>query len=252
MGIAGDVVRRDRLLQPDEIERFEHFHGTHGFIDAPGLIGIGHHFDVIGQMPAHCCGALHVLRQRGSAEPHFDRTEAFLDALGRPFEKLFERKVEIDVAGIGADLRIEPAKQTPQGHAEPVALHVPQRDVNGSHCKGQRGTAPGIVMSAVHPVPQPFDSIRIFAHDERAKWLIDHRRDRAALAFMHDGIADAAAAVRIGDADRDHLERLHQTGGAGFDWRRQRYAEAIDFDFSDCRHVHLSSRVTLQVSFDHA
>ena len=189
MRVAGRVVRRNRLLKPDQVEGLQLGHGAHRLLHPPGLVRVRHQLDLVRQVVAHRLDPRDILPERRAPQPHLDRPEARLDAHHAARQQLVHREVEVDIARIGAHARVRPAEQPPERAAQPVALQVPERDIHRRHREAGGSAPPGIVVALVEVPPDRLDQVRVLALDAGAEGAVAHGRDRAALPFMHHGVA---------------------------------------------------------------
>ena len=223
LGVAVQLVRHHRLLQPAQVEGLEPREHALGVVQRPAHVGVGHDVDPVAhrfadgahqvQVPLDARGPVH----GPPAEAQLHGLVAFLLVALRLRGQLLERHA-VQAARIDRDARLgAAAQQAVDGLPGRLAEQVPERDVeraDGDHAdplatEGHR--------LAVHELPEELQVPRVGPQQERLQVDVDHLlRD----AGGEGCVADADEAVVAHDL---HHQPAMEGEGAhgGFRQREQ-------------------------------
>ena len=173
---ACDVLGRQRLLQPEDVERRQSPGGTARGRQVPQLVRVEHQQPGRADDTAHSRDPVQVLLEVGQPDLDLEPGMAGLDPAGHLLDQLVQCQMPVHPAGIHRYLVTLAADQLGQAQPGRPGLQVPQADVDRGH--GERGDAAArLAQPPPHAVPGRGRGDRP-AQCEPGEIGVDHRVDR--------------------------------------------------------------------------
>ncbi len=228
--IAGEILRRHRLLEPIDVVILELAAHLDRDIGAPAHVDVDHDLDRGAERLAH---APHI-GEIGVAivnmrDLHLDRGEALRDVALRLLDHAVAAEAAEAAAAIDRDLGAEMPPQPMERQIGPLADRVPQRDVDrrDRHHPGRVGGAPELA-------PDRLDRGGVAPLEQRHHRLLEAHRDGAQRRRQHVEIAHAGDAACGLDLDHQDVARRRHLGLG--EMRR------VDPGHAERRHAHVCYR----------
>jgi len=212
-GVALDVVRGQRLLDPAEVEAVEQAGAADRLGTGHRLVGVDHDVEVRADGLADRGQPLTVLLAARLPDLHLDALEPRIlrgegtghQVVGAQVQPAALRVVEGDVAA-------EAAGEAPERQTGTAGGDVPQRRVDGR--EGQRGDGAGRrgAGRGEQAEPDRFDAVGLLSDQDREQVVAQHREHRATPCPDRVGVSEAVQAIARGELDEDRLlghEALH-------------------------------------------
>ena len=130
------------------------------------------------------------------------------------------------------------AEEAPQRLTAPLALEVPEGEVDGRHGEGGGAAPPAEVHAPPHPFPEAIDVPGVLADEHRRQIVVDEGADRTRADVVDGvGVADPLPPPGIAHAGDDEPRMAHlAVGGVGED-DGKRNAVVVRFDRGDAAHA---------------
>src|SRR3954447_10362308 len=207
--VTVDILRRDRLLEPFDVEFLQLAAEPDRGRYAEAMIGVDHQLDVGANGISHRLDALKIAIDRAEPDLHLDRLEALGDISGGFLDRFVDQPLhvgEIKSGGIAIHLAAErAANQLVDRLVARLADDVPERDVDAADCGDRHTLRPVILDSVIEVLPDHLDIEGIAADHARRQLAVD------------EGFGDRGGAVAFAPADNPVIcLDFDETSAAGF------------------------------------
>ena len=234
--VAAQVLGRQRLLEPREVERLVGARPAHRLGDGEALVGVDHDLELPADRLAHRGEPGDVLGHRRPPDLDLGAEETVGLRLQRLGDEFVGREVQPAAFGaVDRHARLRAARGLPQRQPRAPAAPVPQRGVDRRQREARDRADRGRVGVEEEVAPDRLDAVGIAADEPGCEMIAQQRDDRRAAGADRVGVARALAAVVAADAhDRRLLahERLDRVGAQHL----RREVDLQDLDGADQRH----------------
>ncbi len=164
LDVAGEVLRRQRLLEPREAERLERARAPDGLRHAEALVRVDHDLERIADRFAHRRESRDVLGETRLADLELGAAKALRLRVQRLRDQRFRRQVKPPAFGrVDGHLGLRAAGRLPQRQCRPLAAQIPQRGVDRGERKARDRADGRRVRVEEEILPDRLDAIGIAA-----------------------------------------------------------------------------------------
>ena len=216
-----DVICRERLLDPAEVEPVEEARAADRLGRGHRLVGVDHEVEPGPDGVADGGEALAVLVAARLADLDLDAAQALALRDEGTLHEVVDRQVQPAALGVvERHITAEAAGEAPQRQSGALRRDIPQGGVDCG--EGERGDRAGRggAGRGEQAVPDRLDAIGLLADQQVEQVVAQHRQHRAPPCADRVGVAAAVQAVAGVQFDEDRLlldEALHGVGALRFD-----------------------------------
>src|SRR6185437_1188253 len=189
--VAVDIVGRQRLLDPGDIEWLVEPSAAQGLVHGERLIGVGKNLEIV----SHCvtkCGDAGDIFVRRAPNLEFGSTKAPLFGCDCIFYQ--SRSFQVKPAalrGVNGYGALRTTREFVKRKVCTAAAKIPQSDIDRRHGDGGYRADGGGVGGEEHGAPDGFDLVRVPSYQQRRERVLDQRHDAPATGAY--GVAVAAS-----------------------------------------------------------